>query len=279
MQKEIIEKLNNATLSEKEFKSLPYLDRKTYKETAQKRFSSLDTHLDKKHIDWKVRIRANNDLALCLRDYINKNLKYLSVLKEIKIIELGSSLGAITTLFALRELDKFNLLNKTRIWLLDMYKEGLIETKKIDFNLGLIIKEGRFGKEFDTRLLRKKLKSANLIKADILKLPKLPQFDIILSGFTHHHLNLKDKMIACKGMENIAKRNSFIGVGDLFFNYKRFITWLKKHKSEYNKKGERIPYAVESFIPVTKHTSFFRKSNIVFKSLKNSYYVFYLKKN
>lgn len=278
MQKEIIEKLNNATLSEKEFKSLPYLDREIYKETAQKRFSSLDTHLDKKHIDWKTRVRANNDLALCLRDYINRNPSYLNNLKEIKIIELGSSLGAITTLFALRELNRFNLLNKTRIWLLDIYKEGLIKTKRIEFNLGLIIREGRFGENFNTRLLKEKLKSANLIKADILSLPKLPQFDIILSGFTHHHLNLDDKIIACKEMENIAKKNSFIGVGDLFFNYKKFITWLKNHKNEYNKEGKRIPYAVESFIPIAKHASFFRKSKLILKSLKNSYYVFYLKR-
>jgi len=279
MQKGIIEKLNNATLSEKEFKLLPYLDRKTYKETALKRFSSLDTHLDKKNIDWRIRVRANNDLAFCLRDYINKNLKYLNSLKEIKIIELGSSLGAITTLFALRELNRFNLLNKTRIWLLDIYKEGLIKTKRIDFNLGSIIREGRFGKSFNIRLLREKIKSANLIEADILRLPKLPQFDIILSGFTHHHLNLDDKIIACKEMENIAKKNSFIGVGDLFFNYKKFITWLKNHKNERNKNGKIIPYAVESFIPVAKHASFFRRSKMTLKSVKNPCYVFYLKKS
>jgi len=280
MQKEIIEKLNNATISKKEFKLLPYLDRKIYKETAKKRFSSLDIHLDKKHIDWKIRIQANNDFALCLRHYINKNLPYLKKLEEIKIIELGSSLGAITTLFALRELARFNLLNKTKIWLLDIYKGGLIETKKLNFNLDLIIKEGKFGKNFNTELLKSKLKSANVSEADILKLPKnLPQFDIVLSGFTHHHLNVSDKELACKEMERITKKKGFIGVGDLFFTYDKFIKWLKKHKGERDKKGERVPYAVESFIPILKHTLFFKKSKIQLKSVKDYYYVFYLRKN
>jgi len=279
MKNRIVENLNNATLSKEEFESLPYLDRKIYQETAKKRFSSLDTHLDKNHIDWKIRVWANDDLAFCLRDYINKNFKYLNSLKEIKIIELGSSLGAITTLFTLRELNRFNLLKRTKIWLLDIHKQGLIETKKLKFNLPLIMKEGKFGKDFNTNLLKIKLKSANIIGADILKLPQnLPQFNIVLSGFVHHHLNLFDKELACKEMERITKKDGFIGVGDLFFTYDKFISWLKKHKKERNKQGKRIPYAVESFIPIATHNSFFQHSRLQSKSLKSCYYIFYLKK-
>ncbi|MFH1233574.1 MAG: class I SAM-dependent methyltransferase [Patescibacteria group bacterium] len=279
MNLEIFKKLNNATLTKEEFNLLPFLDREDYVETAKIRFSKLDSHIDKKHIDWKIRIQANNNLSLLLRKYIEKNLQKFNKSKKINLIELGSSLGAITTLFALREIDKAGLLSKVDIWLLDIYKRGLDETKKLKFNIDLILKDGKFGNKFDKNLLKEKLKSASIIKADIIKLPKnLPRFDIILSGFTHHHLNIADKKTACFEMEKIAKKNAFIGVGDLFFDYQQFIKWLKKHKNEKNTKREKIPYAIESFIPIRKHIAFFNKIHFQFKVIKKYYYCFYLTK-
>lgn len=186
-------------------------------------------------------------------------------------------MGAITTLFALREFGKAGLLNKVGIWLLDIYKRGLEKTRKSEFNIDLILKDGKFGDKFDKNLLKAKLKSASIIKADIIKLPKnLSKFDIILSGFTYHHLNVTDKKTACLEMEKIARKGAFIGVGDLFFNYPDFIKWLKKHKNEKNKKQEKIPYAIESFIPIKKHINFFDESSLQLQVLKKCYYCFYL---
>lgn len=279
MNLEIFRKLNNATLTKEEFNSLPFLDREDYIGTAKIRFFKLDSHIDKKHIDWKIRVQANNNLSLLLRKYIRKNLSKFNKSKKINLIELGSSLGAITTLFALREIDRAGLLSKVDIWLLDIYKKGLDETRKLEFNVDLILKDGKFGNKLDKNLLKAKLKSASIIKTDIIKLPKsLPKFDIILSGFTHHHLNIADKKIACFEMEKIAKKNAFIGVGDLFFNYQQFIEWLKKHKNEKNKKQEKIPYAIESFIPIRKHINFFNRSTFQFQIFKKYYYCFYLTK-
>ena len=277
MNQKIVDKLNNATLSKSEFKSLLYLERKIYQQTANERFTKLDFHLDSKHVDWKLRIQANKDFALCVRHYIRKNLSDLKKVEEIKIIELGASLGAITTMFVLKELSKYDLLKKSKIWLLDVNKEGLLRTKKLNFNLSLLLKYIGFKKNSDIEILKKKLKSANIIKGDILKLLKnLPKFDFIISGFIHHHLNIFDKKIACKEMEKLTKKKGFIGIGDLYFNYIQFIKWLKKHKKEVNKKGQRIPYAIESFIPIQKHVSFFKSSKLQFQSVKNCYYVFYL---
>lgn len=72
MKLEIFKKLNNATLTREEFNLLPFLDREDYIKTAKMRFSKLDSHIDKKHIDWKIRIQANNNLVLLLRKYIKK---------------------------------------------------------------------------------------------------------------------------------------------------------------------------------------------------------------
>jgi hypothetical protein len=69
MNLDIFRKLNNATLSREEFKLLPFLDKENYITTTKERFSKLDSHINNKHIDWKVRIQANNDLALLLRKY------------------------------------------------------------------------------------------------------------------------------------------------------------------------------------------------------------------
>ncbi len=193
------------------------------------------------------------------------------------MIELGSSLGAITTLFTLREISRIGLLDKVDIWLLDIYKRGLDETKKLKFDIDLILKDGEFGDDFDKNLLKTKLSLAVVVRANITDLPKnLPRFDIVLSGFTHHHLNIHDKKVVCLEMEKIAKRGAFIGVGDLYFDYSNFIKWLKKHKNEKNKKGERVPYAIESFIPIRKHIAFFNKSEFQSKVIKKYYYCFSL---
>lgn len=275
IERDIYRKLNNATLSKKEFDVLPFLDRKNYEDTAQKRFSKLDSHIDKKHVDWKMRIQSNVDLASLLGQYINNNLSEFNKKKKIKLIELGSSLGAVTTLFALREIAKVGLLDKVDVWLLDMYKKGLDDTKKLKFNIDLILNEGKYYGKYDKTLLKTKLRSATIIKANILKLPpKLPVFDIVLSGFTHHHLNIYDKKIACLEMEKIARQGALIDVGDLFFDYSSFMKWLKKHKNEKNNKNERIPYAIESFIPIEGHINFFEKSDFLFQVLKKNYYCF-----
>lgn len=279
MNLDIFGKLNDATLSREEFALLPLLDRKDYEETGKKRFSRLDSHINKTHVDWKMRIQSNIDLASLLGKYIKNNLSEFNKKERIKLIELGSSLGAITTLLALMEITRAGLLDKVDIWLLDIYRKGLDDTKKLQFNIDLILNEGKFGSESDKKLLKTKLKSASIIKANILKLPRnLPRFEIVLSGFTHHHLNIYDKKIACVEMENIARKGAFIGVGDLFFNYSDFIKWLKKHRNEKNNKNEKIPYAIESFIPLEEHINLFEKSDLLFQLFKNNYYCFCLVK-
>lgn len=279
MKLDIFEKLNDASLSRSEFTLLPFLSRKYYEQTAKERFSMLDSHIDKNHVDWNIRIQSNTDFASLLGTYIKSNLSEFNKKKRIKLIELGSSLGAITTLFALKEITSFGLLDKVDIWLLDIYKKGLDETKKLKFNIELILDEAKFGNDSDRKLLKTKLKSASIIKANILNLPQnLPHFDIVLSGFAHHHLNIYDKKIACLEMERITKKGAIISVGDLFFSYSSFIKWLKKHRNEINEKSEKIPYAIESFIPIKTHINLFEKSDFLFQILNEYYYCFCLVK-
>ncbi len=276
MNLEIFNKLNNATLTEKDFIILPYLEQNSYEESANLRFSKLDTHLETSHVDWHDRIAANSELSILLDDYLRKNKCLLAEKNTINLIELGSSLGAITTLLSLKVLANHSLLQKTQIWLSDIYAPGLEKTKRLEFNLSLILeKSGVDRKHF--QLIAKKISEAQIACANITQLPKnLPQFDIILSGFTHHHLNTENKELACKEMEKIARKGAFLGVGDLFFEYKEFIQWLKKHMNEKNSNGERIPYAIESFIPLNDHIAFFAESNLQLKHQKQKFYTFYL---
>lgn len=276
---DISRKLNNAKLSKKEFDSLLFFNRKSYEETAKKRFSRLDSHIDENHVDWQMRVQSNADCASLLGQCFKNNLFQFNKKERIKLIELGSSLGAITTLFALREINRFGFIDKVDVWLLDIYRKGLNDTKKLKFNVDLILSDGRFGSDYDKKLMKEKLKSASIIKANILKLPpKLPQFDILLSGFTHHHLNIYDKKIACLEMEKIARKGAIINVGDLFFDYLNFIKWLRKHVNEKNKNNEKVPYAIESFIPMKAHINLFEKSDFLFHVSKECYYCFCLVK-
>jgi len=279
MNRSILKGLNDATLTRQEFDTLPFLDQRDYMESAGARFSRLDTHLDPSHIDWGDRIAANSELGSLLEDYLNHDGRMLGEKETINLLELGSSLGAITTLLSLNVLAKHGLLERVQVWLSDIYGEGLEKTKRLEFDLFALLEACGVDRAY-FELISLKISEANIICADIARLPKdLPKFDIVLSGFTHHHLNLENKELACKEMERFAASCAFIGVGDLYFEYDEFIEWLEKHTRERNSKGEKVPYALESFIPVEQHVGLFTESISRLKRKRPKFYAFYLVKN
>ena len=102
----IVATLQDATISKEEFGVLPYLDRRLYEETARDRFSSLDTNLNPTHPDFDFRLEINAHLRNAVDFYLQKNKKFLERQDKIKVIALGSSLGAISSLDVLDGLYK-----------------------------------------------------------------------------------------------------------------------------------------------------------------------------
>ena len=269
----IVAKLQNGTISKEEFEALPYLDRRIYEETARDRFSSLDAHLYPNHPDFNLRLEVNAHLRDAINSYVEQNRAYLGWKDKIKVIELGASLGAISSLYVLDELHKTGLTNKVELTLLDICGEPLERTKQLDFELQGIYEKAGFGIPVET--LRKILQNARIIEGNALETQEPDnRYTLSLAPFIHHHLNIYDKEISCRELERITAKNGGIIVGDLTFSYDDFVDWLKKHQTESNSKGQRVPYAIESFVSLEKHQSFFSDSSPIFKQQYPQHYIF-----
>lgn len=251
----ILAHLQKASLTKKEFNKFLYLPRKAFTDSAKKRFSKFDTNLDFTHPDFKKRIEINKKLASLIS--INHFINY----PGIKILELGASFGAISSLSVIIHLLENGYQGKISLTLLDISLEPLKRTKAIDFNLKGLMKHLKAIDHLEK--VTQITKNSQIIKDSFIN-PSLKvlgsRFDIVISAFTQHHLNLNNKIRACKIMESIIQARGLILLGDLTFNYGQYIKWLKKHSNEKNSKGEEIPYAIESFITFNKHLKMFSNS-------------------
>ncbi len=270
-------KLQNGTLTKEEFELLGCLDRRIYEETAKKRFSELDTNLNPHHPDFKLRLEVNIHLKDAVNFFIKNNKEFLRKQKRIKVIELGASLGAISSLMVLEELYQAELIDKVELTILDICKEPLEKTKKSEFELEELYQKINFSIPLD--IIKKILKKTIIIEGDILNTKlKMNEYSISIAAFTHHHLNIYDKRIACIELERITQGNGIIIVGDLTFSYEEFIEWLKKHQIEQNSIGQRVPYAVESFISTEEHQKLFDDSTTIFQKKYPNHYIFAMKR-
>ena len=170
-------------------------------------------------------------------------------------------------------LHRSGLSDKVELTLLDICSEPLERTKYLNFYLQRIYGGATFDIPLET--LRKILQNARIVEGNCLETQEPDgKYTISLAPFTHHHLNVYDKEIACNELERITAKNGGIIVGDLTFSYDGFVEWLNKHQTERNSQGQRVPYAVESFVLLEKHQGFFRDSSALFKQQYPEHYVF-----
>ena len=269
-------------LTEAEFKLLGYIAHELYIQTATRRFEGWDNSFNTSHPDWGARVRVQRDLADGLDHILESDPNYFRDLNEISAIYIAGSLGSIATLFGLDVLEKQNLAGKTRISLLDILYEPLIRTQRGEFQIppeaissAGIERMGPCGEMY-----KEHLRDSRLITSDMIELPRdIGDFNLVVSPYAHHHLNLFGKVRAAKEMERITRPGGYILVGDLTFKHQQFNDWLAKHEGETVSSGEEIPYALESFIPLEEHISYFPNSISVYTFRGPFHYVFALKKN
>jgi len=265
--------------TKKEFELLKYLDKRIYIDTAEKRFTLLEhDYLSKKYSEEKFPAEGNYKLGYCLYQHIKNNIEEWVKKKKIKVLDIGSGGGALTTIFAIKALDKLKLLEKTKIILFDVSEDALQSTLDGSFYLPMsflkkygLQKIGKNGKWLK-KILKEK---SEYIVGDIVNLPSsIKNVDICLSGFTHHHLNIFDKKLACEAMEGVTNKGGFIGLVDESLNYKQYLKWLKAHKNEINSQEQRVPIAQESFIQLDLHKSFFKNIDFIYNKKEKEYYYF-----
>lgn len=188
---------------------------------------------------------GNHELSERLEDYLKANLEQFQKQDEIKLLDVGPCGGAITTLFAMRALDRCNLLRKTRISLLDIVPNVLEATRMGQFHIPSEMIEqygldhaGVNGDAYKA-LLRQPAR-AHYYCGDGETLPnEIRGFDIVLSAYTHHHMNLHGRQSLCQQMEKATRRGGFVGVTDFYVkNFEEYMKWYKPH---FEKHGDAPP--------------------------------------
>ena len=165
------------------------------------------------------------------------------------------------------------LADKVELTILDICGEPLERTKQLDFDIQGLYEKADFSIPLEN--IKKILQNARIVEVNVLETQQPDNsYTISLSAFSHHHLNIYDKELACKELERIATKNGGLIVGDLTFSYSDFVEWLRKHQTERNSQGQRVPYAVESFVSLEKHQDFFSNSSLVFQRQYPQHYVF-----
>ena len=267
----------------KEFEQMKYLDRRIFRESARKRFTKLDSdYINKKYKQERFPTEGNNLLGKLIFKYLKDNIAHFKRKKEIILMDIGAAGGALTTIFALKALNLLGLLDKTKIILIDVAKKALHSTLIGDFFLSDCFIEEYNLKGFGNngKGVKKFLSKSQYFYSDLITLPnEINNVDICISGFTHHHLNIFGKELACREMERVTRKNGFIGIVDESLNYFQYLEWLNQHKDEINCRKEKVPIAQESFISMSEHMSLFSDVKILSKNKFDKYYCISMKKN
>ena len=265
-------------LTREAFDQLPYLDRSVFRESARARFNRLARdYALRKWRDEGYPIQGNLLLSQYLQQYVVENLEELQAKPSLRLLDSGSAGGALTAMFALRTLATYGLLEKTTVFLVDIAEVALSVTKSGTFFL-----DHQFIEQNDLRalgtdgeLLRAILARAEVFCSEVIALPpEISEIDFCLSGFTHHHLNLEDKALACTELERVARTGAFVGVVDERCTYEEYLAWLAAHFNDRNSFGESVPVAVESFIDLATHQRFFQHTRISATDERNHFYCF-----
>ncbi len=224
----------DANLRPEEFFLHHLLDTRQCSKGAIRRFNPVGVrrYLEEKFIEDRWVSEGNNKLSQMLEGYIGTNLERFKSLPEIRLLDFGPSGGAITTLFAIRALERFGLLDRARIHLLDVVPDVVNMTISGDFEFpGEMVRE--YGLDFaaaDGSLYKQIISQAVPIISDFHDFDPQDKFHIILNAYTIHHLNIFDKADCAAFMEGIVEPGGAIAIVDFFVkSFAEYRRWLLAH--------------------------------------------------
>lgn len=205
-------------------------------------------------------------MAKGLEQYIEKNLNKLQQAKKIRLLDAGPAIGALSTLIALQEFNKFGLLEKVQVSLVDVSEKVVELTQRCKFKFpGSIVNPKLKGKLF------RKLRESKGIICSADKIPsKDDSYDIVLAGFLFHHLHDDIKGPVAKELMRVLDANGFLGVAE---------EWFKNYKKDYVPlhENDEISLAYESIISFRRLSKMFPDLEVFFtydKSNRTNSYAF-----
>lgn len=214
------------------------------------RFGGLDEYIQEKLMVDYFAIEGNLGVARGLRAYIQNQKSRLEKLKQIRILDVGPAVGAISTLLVLQELGHFKLLDKAKVILLDVSERVIEKTQSRDFQFPSVLVNPTFKSQ-----IYEKLRTSKGVIASSHKMPlKDDHVDICLAGFLFHHLHDKIKKPTAHEMQRVTKPGGFIAVAEEWFNDYDDYAEIHQH--------DEIPLAFESIISYRKLRRMFNETEI-----------------
>ena len=217
------------------------------------RFGRHDDYIKEKLLVDFFAIKGNLMIVEGLKIHIKDRLEFFKETAKIRILDVGPAIGAISTLLVLQALEKFSLLEKSQVYLLDASQRVIDKTQEGNFFYPSSI--------LDQDLKPKLIKKIKSSRAEMGLADKIPwdndYFDITLSGFLFHHLHRDIKPLAAKEIMRTLAPNGFLGVAE---------EWFDDYAEEYAKhhKNDQIPLAYEDIISYADLAMMFPDLDIFF---------------
>lgn len=237
------------TLSRAEFDLLGMIDRRYFAESSEARFGEWTSAFATSHSDWPTRVEVYSRLATV-------TMTGLAAVggpvpgRRTRILFTGSALGSISTYFHAALLAERGWLDNCDIELSDLLVEPLRLTKAGSFDFPADAAESTgVSHLLSPQDYRRVLARCQVWAADAVELAAAPDgsFDVVVAPYTHHHLNLLDKVRACAELHRVTRPGGLVVIGDLTFGYEQFLDWLEHHHDE------GLPYALECFVSRQEH--------------------------
>ena len=258
--------------TEEEFNAFGEIEESVFRDTARTRFGKLrGAYIREKYEMDEFPIRGNQQLGRCVGTYLD-NFLHLPPGRRLSVLDIGPAAGALTSLFIVQEFARRDLLHRLDLTLMDVSQEVLDACLSGDFEIPHEMEE-----EYMVGVTVEKYKSvlskSHVLCEDISTVGNGGgRYDVVVSGFTHHHMNNRARERACRKMAAVAKESGFVGVVDEWMTYVQYLEYLMNHV------GDGIPVAQESFMPsVHEHSKLLERAGVLmqFKKPYEHYYCFW----
>lgn len=190
------------------------------------RFGRLRDYIQEKILVDFFAIKGNQKMVEGIELYIREQLPALRKKKKIRILDIGPAVGALSGMLCLQSLNKFGLLKKTQLHMIDVSENVINLTQECNFFYPTSLLEP----ELKTAIFQKLRNSKTAIQS-AEKLPwKDNYFDIITVGFVFHHLHDDVKPFVAQEIERALAPGGMVAVGEEWFeNYQEY---AQKHKDD-----------------------------------------------
>ncbi len=238
-----------------------------FRDGSKRRFSTLGwDYVTEKWERDRFAVEGNDRIASMVAEYLKQNPAVGSRLSDpsaqpIRVLDVGPGVGALTTLFVLRRnAILWRNLDRVKLCLLDSEAEVCRLNKEAE-GLKTVPDSVRehllLDRQTDLERYIKVLRNSECVGCDIsddqaIKRWSPEPFDMVYSGFCHHHMNRRMRARACQVMMELAREGAFIGVVDESLDYRQFLLYHIGHMND------KVSIAPESYFDtVTKHELLF----------------------